>query len=410
MLILAGSALTLLVARWLHVARRFSRPQVPGGGLVRVVGRLRRRGAVSREGAGPFDLVLQGPVELDERGRRVKVLTDDAVLDAGWGTGRAADLRPGQPLTVHGRWITVDRDGLYREAGREAVLDAVRVVVGQRPGLARTGLPVMLAAAAAVMGLGLVNPLPAHMQASAGRLACPEGAHRQTMAYTRNRGWVHQCVLPDGTLHGPLATYFSGGSPRARAVYWRGQLHGTERLWFASGRLRKETEYWRGKRHGAMSAWYDSGQQKVRGRFVHGRRHGLHHRYTGQGQLLEMSSHERGLRHGRTTWWRRGTEWFDTGGLLKVFALADDRLGGPMKVEYGHRRGKLHGQVKLWFHGGARGVGQLRNGRKVGTWLLLTADGSVRRVPLPGARYEALAQVGTVCGTPYSSCSMSSRR
>lgn len=275
-LLIASCSLALLVARWLYLERRFARPAVPGRDIVRVVGRLQATGQVEviGEGTPPFDLILTGPVEFEADGKPLRVLTDDAVLDAGFGPSRGLDLPPGRLLTIDGEWVTVPRDGLYREAGREVALDALRVVLGARPGLLCRALPVLLAGAAAVASLGLVDPLPSHMRASADALQCSEGAQRVSMTYSGNRGWVHACTLPDETLHGPWTSYYGGGLPWRRAVYRDGQLHGTEREWFPSGRPKLRTDYRRGRRHGLLQVWHPSGQLQLEGRYRDGRRQG----------------------------------------------------------------------------------------------------------------------------------------
>lgn len=275
-LMLASSALALLVARWLYLGRRFARPEVPGGDLVRVVGRLRTPGAVevAGEAAPPFELLLSGPIEVETRDGPVRVLTQNAVLDTGWWARRGQDLRPGQQLTVDGAWTTVPRDGLYREAGRQAALDAVRVVAGARPGLLRMALPVLLVGAAAVASLGLVDPLPSRMRASAEALRCPAGARRVSVTYTGDRGWAHACTRPDGTLHGPWASYYRDGRPWRGAVYHHGKLHGTEREWFPTGTPRTRTDYRHSRRHGVTRVWRQDGRLKVERRYRNGRRRG----------------------------------------------------------------------------------------------------------------------------------------
>lgn len=401
-LMLASFVLMLSVARWLYLERRFARPDVPGREVVRVVGRLRGPGAVgvTSDGAPPFDLTLAGPVELEDVcGRRLMVLTDDAVLDMGWSPSRGVDLREGRLLTVDGEWTTVARDGLYREAGRAEALDAVRVVTGARPRPLRLALPVVLAVGATVTGLGLLDTLPSHMQATAATIQCLEGARRVSVTYTGDRGWAHSCVLPDGTLHGPWASYHRDGSPRRSADYLHGQLHGTERVWFFTGTLSQRTNYRRGKRHGLMKAWHPNGMLYTEGSYENGRRHGERRRLTSDGEPLELTSYDRGRRHGKTTWWRRDTSWFDSHRLLRVFPRgASMDLGEPMKVEYEARRGKPHGPLSVRFASGARGQGELHHGRKIGVWTLWCAGGKKREITQPSPFSDAMVHLDRPAG------------
>ncbi len=303
-LILAGGALVLSVARWLYLERRFARPEVPGRKAVRLVGSLSGEGIVERtdEGAPPFDLRLAGPVVVEIHGRPVRVLTGDAVLDMGWGPRRGADLPRGRLLTIDGGWTTIPRDGLYREAGRVHVLDAVRVVTGTRPGLLRAGLPVLLATAAVVLSLSQVETLPAPMRATADALRCPAGTRRVTMNYTGDRGWVHACTRPDQTLHGPWLSYHASGAPWRRATYRHGELHGTEMEWLSSGLPGRRTDYRSGQRHGVVQVWHPDGVLHISGRYHDGRRHGQWWRLAPDGSPVEKISYCWGWRLEKTLW------------------------------------------------------------------------------------------------------------
>lgn len=387
--VFATISLALLVARQLYLMRRFARPELPGdAGLVRVVGRMEGPGAVevhSGAGAPPFHLALAEPLKLRlADGQRVHVVTRDAVLDAwpGWGVPQA--LVPGRRLTVDGQWSSVARDGLYREAGREAALDAVRVVTGARPGVPGVVLPLVLAAAAVVWSLAMFDPLPTHMQATAGALRCPVGARLVTMTYSGNRGWVHACEKPDQALHGPWVSHFATGQLRRRARYQNGQLHGTELRWLSSGQLSSRTGYRQGKRHGELLVWHANGRLRLAGHYRDGRRHGPRFRLSESGAPVELSSYLHGRRHGRALWWSAGgSRWFGGSRIFSSFRCCARRspgLGQPLMVDRGFRHGKPHGPFSVTFTGGGLGQGRFDGGRRAGLWTLTDAMGWIQPV------------------------------
>lgn len=384
---IAAVLLVLLVARWLHLARRFAAPELPGARIVRVQGRLQgphREVPVAREGAAPFDLSLKGPVTLEVDGAEVRVLTDDAVLDAGWlGRPRGA-LSVGQRITVDGRWATAARDEcLYREAGRHEVLDAVRIVDRGCPSALRLALPVVLAAVAAGFSLTHVHQPPRPMRQTAASLRCPPDASLVNYRYLRDRGWLHTCQRRDGRLHGDWASFYRTGSPRRRTHYRHGQLHGSERQWHASGALARQEYHRLGKRHGPAQAWDESGQLRLVGSYLDGRRHGPRWRLSADGRPVEIASYRLGRRHGRSLWWRRDTTFIGER-LLSGFRGTPARsmrwVGAVVMADQGHSHGRRHGSFRLWFDSGAYAQGAYHHGKRVGRWELWDRAGCARAV------------------------------
>ncbi len=108
--------------------------------------------------------------------------------------------------------------------------------------------------------------------AAVAALECPKGTQRiATESAASADEW---CALPDGTQHGPHASWFPGQVPRQSGVYRHGKAHGLWRYWYQSGTPRMSGPWRDGRPHGRWTYWRESGRAESEGPFKQGVRAG----------------------------------------------------------------------------------------------------------------------------------------
>jgi hypothetical protein len=144
---------------------------------------------------------------------------------------------------------------------------------------------------------------------------CPRGA-RLTGAAPPDDFEVH-CERPDGTRHGPSASFYEEGSLYLRSEYVDGRLHGRVialypngvrwmltdyragkrvriRAFWRNGAPASLTEYRNELRHGGVLEWDERGRLRRIEEYEAGEPHGVHESYDAAGSLVERARYEHG--------------------------------------------------------------------------------------------------------------------
>ncbi len=169
---------------------------------------------------------------------------------------------------------------------------------------------------------------------------CPDGTTEGQAPEAPDGGVGRTCLLPDGTPHGPLESWYSDGTPCWQGQYVTGEKDGLWRLWERDGRveaerrLAQEGNYLSGEKVGEWRQWLE-GVLIVQGVYVDGKRSG--------------------------GW----TEWYPNGQMWKRGSYLDDLATGPWT--YWHENGQKHRE------------GRFERFVTVGTWTWWKEDGSLEK-------------------------------
>jgi hypothetical protein len=165
-------------------------------------------------------------------------------------------------------------------------------------------------AALAVAGIVAHVTSAAGDDATGASLQCPQGTAAMSSTQT---GWREEwCQLPDGTRHGPTASWYAAGQPQQRGEYRNGQPHGRWAYWYENGAKRAEGTWRDGRVDGYWAYWGEAGARQSAGRFRDGGRWGRWRYWDDAGRLREEGVWRGGEKRG--TW----TEVSPEDGRLRV--------------------------------------------------------------------------------------------
>ena len=82
-------------------------------------------------------------------------------------------------------------------------------------------------------------------------------------------------ALPNGTKHGPWATWHPNGNKCQEGMYRDGEQEGMRIWWDDNEKKRKEGKYRYGKEEGTWKTWHPNGQIETEGPYLDGKPEGL---------------------------------------------------------------------------------------------------------------------------------------
>ncbi len=109
------------------------------------------------------------------------------------------------------------------------------------------------------------------------------------------------CQLPDGTRHGPTASWYASGQPQQTGEYHNGQPYGRWVYWYENGRKRSEGRWRAGQVEGYWTFWGETGTRQSAGRFRDGGRWGRWRYWDDAGRLREEGVWRDGEKRGAWT-------------------------------------------------------------------------------------------------------------
>ena len=196
-----------------------------------------------------------------------------------------------------------------------------------------------------------------------------EGAHYE---WYENGNLKSEIFYSEDKMNGKESCWYEDGKKEIEATYINGMKDGLITEWYANGYKRSETSYVADKKEGKESLWYENGVIRQEAEYQQGNKHGISKEWYSNGSMKDSIMYSMNIIVDGTY-----NLYSETGQIERERSYSGGQLNKErIFLKRILKDGDYYENIQdIYYIGGEKVSGILKNGKKDGSWTVWSKDG-----------------------------------